>query len=133
MKKEEKIRLTPKPIGDLIDPEKTNLLAANTTFVQAFKNQQQENLKNASSWSQLASVDPSQNPSMSQNKPKVPLPSTETFQAYRNKAKEKMDRQKLLEQQEMKRVQKEQAEKEQLKRQQQEQQKIKQDEINNGR
>ena len=88
---------------------------------------QQENLKNANSWSSLGSS-PQNTQASNKNKP-----SAEIFQAFRNKAKEKADRMKLLEQQEVKRVQKEQAEKEMIKRQQQQDMKIKHEDINNGR
>ncbi|XP_058817226.1 homeotic protein female sterile-like [Topomyia yanbarensis] len=133
LKKEEgKFMLTPKPIEDLLmNPGEKKL---NNTppdvkgnFSHAFKSSvHDQNLKNA--WSSLASAGSPQNNPTS-NKPK---PAMDTFQAFRNKAKEKLDRQKLLQQQELKRTQKEQAEKE-MKRQQEQQHKVKPDDINNGR
>ncbi|XP_058455008.1 homeotic protein female sterile-like isoform X2 [Malaya genurostris] len=133
LKKEEgKFMLTPKPIEDLLmNPGEKKL---NNTppdvkgnFSHAFKSSvHDQNLKNA--WSSLASAGSPQNNPTS-NKPK---PAMDTFQAFRNKAKEKLDRQKLLQQQELKRTQKEQAEKE-MKRQQEQQHKVKPDDMNNGR
>ncbi|XP_052868361.1 homeotic protein female sterile-like [Anopheles cruzii] len=123
-----KYMLTPKPIEDLlINPNEKKMGSTpppadvKGNFAHAFKGHDQ-NLKNA--WSSLASAGSPQNTPTS-NKPK---PAMDSFQAFRNKAKEKLDR---LQQQELKRSQKEQAEKE-LKRQQ-EQLKIKQEEFNNGR
>lgn len=132
-KEEGKFLLTPKPIEDLlINPNEKKMGSTppelKGNFPHAFKtSSHDQNIKNA--WSSLASAGSPQNTSTS-NKPK---PTMDTFQAFRNKAKEKLDRQKLLQQQELKRSQKEQAEKEQLKRQQEQQQKVKQEEINNGR
>ncbi|XP_055703471.1 homeotic protein female sterile-like isoform X4 [Phlebotomus papatasi] len=123
-KREDKFLLTPKPIEDLLMPpvhEKNKAAAAEAkgNFAQAIKPSHEQNLKNASSWSSLASAGSPQNVQTPQAKPK---PSMDSFQQFRNKAKEKMDRQKLLEQQELKRSQKEAAEKE-LKRQQEQKQK----------
>lgn len=133
-KEEGKFMLTPKPIEDLLmNPNEKKMSSTPPDgkggFGHAFKSSaHDQNLKNA--WSSLASAgSPQSTPTSVAAKPK---PSMDTFQAFRNKAKEKLDRQKLLQQQEMKRNQKEQAEKE-LKRQQEQQQKVKQDEINNGR
>lgn len=133
-KEEGKFMLTPKPIEDLLmNPNEKKMSSTPPDgkggFGHAFKSSaHDQNLKNA--WSSLASAgSPQSTPTSAAAKPK---PSMDTFQAFRNKAKEKLDRQKLLQQQEMKRNQKEQAEKE-LKRQQEQQQKVKQDEINNGR
>ncbi|XP_050331800.1 homeotic protein female sterile isoform X2 [Bactrocera neohumeralis] len=83
-------------------------------FAQAFKSAHEQNLKNASSWSSLASASSPQNTPTS-NKPK---PAMDSFQQFRNKAKEKADRLKLLEaaEKEQKR-QKEAAEKEQQRKQ----------------
>lgn len=131
-KEEGKFMLTPKPIEDLLmNPNDKKMSStppdAKGNFAHAFKAQgQDQNIKNA--WSSLASAgSPQNNPTSSK-----PKPAMDTFQAFRNKAKEKLDRQKLLQQQELKRTQKEQAEKE-LKRQQEQQQKVKQEDINNGR
>lgn len=134
-KEEGKFMLTPKPIEDLLmNPNEKKISSTPPDgkgggFGHAFKSSaHDQNLKNA--WSSLASAgSPQSTPTSAATKPK---PSMDTFQAFRNKAKEKLDRQKMLQQQEMKRSQKEQAEKE-LKRQQEQQQKVKQDEINNGR
>lgn len=91
------------------------------------------NVKNANSWSSLASGSP-------QSTPKPKPPAMDTFQAFKKQAKEKEARQKLLEQQEIKRVQKEQEQKErqrqqeQIKaKQQQEQAEAQQAALNNGR
>ncbi|XP_055903921.1 homeotic protein female sterile-like isoform X2 [Eupeodes corollae] len=97
-----------------------------TNFAQAFKSAHEQNLKNASSWSSLASANSPQNTPTSKVKPAM-----DSFQQFRNKAKEKADRLKLLEQQELKRSQKEAAEKEQ-KRQQEQQHKQKGD-VDSGR
>uniref|UniRef100_A0A1Q3F5C4 Putative bromodomain-containing protein 4 n=1 Tax=Culex tarsalis TaxID=7177 RepID=A0A1Q3F5C4_CULTA len=130
-KEEGKFMLTPKPIEDLLmNPNEKKISSTPPDgkggFSHAFKAAaHDQNLKNA--WSSLASAGSPQNtPTSAATKPK---PSMDTFQAFRNKAKEKLDRQKMLQQQEMKRNQKEQAEK----RQQEQQQKVKQDEISNGR
>lgn len=122
LKKEEKFMLTPKPIEELMMPshdKKTPPLdakGASASFVHAFNKSHDHNLKNASSWSSLAAAGSPQNtPTSSKSKP----PAMDSFQQFRNKAKEKADRQKLLEQQELRRSQKEAADK----RQQQEQHK----------
>lgn len=122
LKKEEKFMLTPKPIEELMMPshdKKTPPLdpkGASASFLNAFNKSHDHNLKNASSWSSLAAAGSPQNtPTSSKSKP----PAMDSFQQFRNKAKEKADRQKLLEQQELRRSQKEAADK----RQQQEQHK----------
>lgn len=73
-----------------------------------------------SSWSSLAAAgSPQSTPTSS--KPK-PTPTMDSFQQFKNRAKEKADRQKLLEQQEMKQrshkeaVEKRQAQEQQKKR-----------------
>lgn len=131
-KEEGKYLLTPKPIEDLLmNPSEKKMSGTppdvKGNFGHAFKSSaHDQNLKSA--WSQLASAgSPQNNPTSAK-----PKPAMDTFQAFRNKAKEKLDRQKFLQQQELKRSQKEQAEKE-LKRQQEQQQKVKQEDINNGR
>lgn len=126
--KPEKIMLTPKPIEELlINPnEKTKALCgpSGPNFGQAY-NKYEQNLKNASSWSQLAAAGSPQNPgsSISSSKSKVP---SDTFQEYRTKAKEQQQRQKQ-EQEKMKK-QKEQE----LKRQQESLQKHKSEDLSNG-
>ncbi|XP_037933526.1 homeotic protein female sterile isoform X2 [Teleopsis dalmanni] len=128
-----KCLITPKPIESMMPspPEKkhhlsqqspsdmktsTNVVGANSqaNFAQAFKSVHEQNLKNASSWSSLASASSPQNTPTS-NKTK---PAMDSFQQFRNKAKEKADRLKLLEaaEKEQKR-QKEAAEKEQQRKQ----------------
>lgn len=88
------------------------------------------NVKNANSWSSLASGSP-------QSTPKPKPPAMDTFQAFKKQAKEKEARLKLLEQQEIKRVQKEQAEKERQRQQEQikakQQQEQAEQALNNGR
>lgn len=105
--KSEKMLLTPKPIEELLAPsissDKTKILSTpdvrvNYAFGQTFKYEQ--NIKNASSWSQLASVDPSHNTA---NKSRLP---SDTFQEFRTKAKEQQQRQK--QEQEKMKMQKEQ-------------------------
>lgn len=112
IRKEEKFILTPKPIEELMNPshdKKTSPIdgKGGAGFVHAI-NKLDHNLKNASSWSSLAAAGSPQNPlTSSKSKP----PAMDSFQQFRNKAKEKMDRQKMLEQQELRRTQKEAAEK----------------------
>lgn len=115
IRKEEKFLLTPKPIEELMNPshdKKTSPIdggKGGAGFVHAI-NKLDHNLKNASSWSSLAAAGSPQNPlTSSKSKP----PAMDSFQQFRNKAKEKMDRQKMLEQQELRRTQKEAAEKQQ--------------------
>ncbi|XP_053659247.1 homeotic protein female sterile-like [Anopheles marshallii] len=122
-----KFMLTPKPIEDLLINPNEKKMGSTPPPADAKGNMANTFNKGQDSksvWSSLAAAVSPQNTPTS-NKPK---PAMDSFQAFRNKAKEKFDR---LQQQELKRSQKEQAEKE-LKRQQ-EQQKIKQEEINNGR
>ncbi|XP_021706206.1 homeotic protein female sterile isoform X2 [Aedes aegypti] len=131
-KEEGKFMLTPKPIEDLLMNPNDKKMSGTPpdvkgNFPHSFKaSGHDQNLKSA--WSQLAAAGSPQSTTTSAK----PKPAMDTFQAFRNKAKEKLDRQKFLQQQELKRSQKEQAEKE-LKRQQEQQQKVKQEEINNGR
>lgn len=126
--KQEKIMLTPKPIEELLmnpnDKAKGHGgSGGGPPFGQAF-NKYEQNLKNASSWSQLAAAGSPQNPGASiSSKSKVP---SDTFQEYRTKAKEQAQRQKQ-EQEKMKK-QKEQE----LKRQQETLQKHKSDDLSNG-
>lgn len=138
-KKEDKLLL--KPIEDLLirPPERTKSggggVGGGGGMDMNSKMSFAQNLKNASSWSSLATGSPQTGPQAS-NKPK---PQTmDTFQAFKNRAKEKADRQKMLEQQELKqRTQKEQAEKELKRHQEQLKQKELQQqaqaEMNNGR
>ncbi|XP_037914073.1 homeotic protein female sterile-like isoform X4 [Hermetia illucens] len=135
-KKEERLLITPKPIESMMPspPDKKmtpppDMKMAGANFAQAFKaSNNEQNLKNASSWSSLASAGSPQNtPTANKSKPAM-----DSFQQFRNKAKEKMDRQKLLELQELRRSQKEAAEKE-LKRQQEQHKQNKHPELDNGR
>ncbi|KAG5682045.1 hypothetical protein PVAND_011435 [Polypedilum vanderplanki] len=122
-----KIMLTPKPIEELL-ADKSKLMnpsipsdgRVNTAFGQTFKYEQ--NLKNPNSWSQLASAESLNTSSKSK------LPSQDTFQEFRTKAKEQQQRQKQ-EAEKMKKL-KEQE----LKRQAQEnlQKQTKIDDPNNG-
>lgn len=134
-KEEGKFMLTPKPIEDLLMNPSEKKMGSTPPDVKgslshAFKTSSSgshdQSLKNA--WSSLASAGSPQNTPTSAK----PKPAMDMFQAFRNKAKEKLDRQKLLQQQELKRSQKEQAEKE-LKRQQDQHQKVKPEDSNNGR
>lgn len=125
--KPEKIMLTPKPIEELLinpnDKAKNICGTSGPNFGQAY-NKYEQNLKNASSWSQLAAAGSPQNPGASiSSKSKVP---SDTFQEYRTKAKEQQQRQKQ-EQEKMKK-QKEQE----LKRQQESLQKHKNEDLSNG-
>ncbi|XP_028169621.1 bromodomain-containing protein 3 [Ostrinia furnacalis] len=129
IKKEDiKPLLTPKPIEDLIgvtnmasnkmydrakyEMDKKMEDAKNSNFVQAFKMKQEQNLKNASSWSSLAQAgSPQSIPNVSTNNQMKPKPVMDSFQAFKKQAKEKIDRQRaLIEQQELRK--KEQAERE---------------------
>lgn len=117
----------PKPIEELLMPshdKKDTLTPPSATLAQhqtpsnehksnschAF-NKTEPNVKNAiaSSWSSLAVSGSPQNTPVSAK----PKPAMDSFQQFRNKAKEKADRQKLLEQQELKQRHKEAAEKRQ--------------------
>jgi hypothetical protein len=98
IKKEEvKPLLTPKPIEDLIGVSNmvTNKMydrnkyevdkkledAKNSNFVQAFKMKQEQNLKNASSWSSLAQAgSPQSIPNMSTNSQMKQKPVMDSFQ-----------------------------------------------------
>lgn len=121
----------PKPIEDLMMPssndKKTPPPDLKTNLSNAINKSMDPNIKNAiaSSWSSLASAGSPQNTPTS-HKPKQP--AMDSFQQFRNKAKEKADRQKLLEQQELRRSNKEAAEK-----RQQEQNKLKRDEVDSVR
>lgn len=125
-KKEEKFLLTPKPIEDLLmNPNEKKMTPPDpksNSFVQAFKSQEQ-NLKNASSWSSLASAGSPPNLNTSQPSSASKPKPMDSFQQFK-KAKEKMDRMKMLE-----RSQKEAAEKE-YKRQQEEKHKRQEDMLN---
>ncbi|KAL7032532.1 hypothetical protein ACKWTF_007341 [Chironomus riparius] len=128
--KQDKIILTPKPIQELLanvneKPKLINTnapdLRVNPAFGQSFSKYEQ-NLKNANSWSQLASSHETLNTS---SKSKLP---SDTFQEFRTKAKEQQQRQKQ-EAEKIKRQQKEQE----LKRQQESLQKqTKVDDGSNG-
>lgn len=130
VKKEEKFMLTPKPIEELMMPSHDKKMIsdgkgghgghntagsgppASVFAFNSFSKSHDNNLKNASSWSSLAAAGSPQNPSTVGNKSKPP--AMDSFQQFRNKAKEKADRQKLLQQQEMR-------QKEALEKRQQEQ------------
>jgi bromodomain-containing protein 4 len=133
--KQEKIMLTPKPIEELLmnpnDKSKGSL--APPAFTQAFTTKYEPNLKNASSWSQLAAAGSPQNTSATTTvaAPSKAKVSSDTFQEYRTKAKEQAQRQKQ-EQEKMKK----QKEQQELKRQQESLQKTKVsqsgDDLSNG-
>lgn len=98
VKKEEmKPLLTPKPIEDLIgvsnmvsnkmydrtkyEMDKKMEDAKNSNFAQAFKMKQEQNLKNASSWSSLAQAgSPQSIPNVSTNNQMKPKPVMDSFQ-----------------------------------------------------
>ncbi len=109
--KNEKMLLTPKPIEELLatpmSNDKSKILLPNDArvshaFGQTFKYEQ--NLKNASSWSQLAST--TEASQVGANKSRLP---SDTFQEFRTKAKELQQRQKQQQQEQEKiKMQKEQ-------------------------
>lgn len=112
--------LQPKPIEELTENVPNLLMDKKTTppehkHAQAFsfKPKQEQNVKNASSWSSLAQASSPQNTSSSGSNSRQQV--MDSFKAFQNKAKEKLDREKQrLENLELKRQQKEQAEKERL-------------------
>lgn len=124
--KQEKIMLTPKPIEELLmNPNEKTKGSQGAAFGQVF-NKYEQNLKNASSWSQLAAAGSPQTPiGAMPSKSKVP---SDTFKEYQTKLKEQQQRQK--QEQEKLRKQKEQE----LKRQQESLQKHKPpvDDLSNG-
>lgn len=112
--------LHPKPIEELTDHVPILLMDKKTTPPEQkhsqsfnFKSKQEQNVKNASSWSSLAQANSPQNTSASGSNSRQQV--MDSFKAFQNKAKEKADREKQrLENLELKRQQKEQAEKERL-------------------
>lgn len=121
--------LQPKPIEELTENVVPNLLmdkkptppggggGGEHKHSQSFgfkpKQTAEQNVKNASSWSSLAQANSPQNTSSSGTNSRQTV--MDSFKAFQNKAKEKLDREKQrLEHLEMKRQQKEQAEKERL-------------------
>lgn len=91
----EKIMLTPKPIEELLmNPnEKSKSIAASSSFGPPF-NKAEQNLKNASSWSQLGHGSPQSMMGVaSAPATKTKMPS-DTFQEFKTKAKEQAQRQK---------------------------------------
>lgn len=127
----------PKPIEELLQnhdkktPPPMDASKSGGHLASAFNKSMEQHLKNpiASSWSSLAAASSPQNTPTS-NKPKQPAMAMDSFQQFRNKAKEKMDKQKLLELQEMRRSHKEAEEKRQ---QLEQQQKLKRDEVDASR
>lgn len=118
--------LTPKPIEELLMHPNDKAKSHGSSQGQNF-NKYEQNLKNASSWSQLAAAGSPQNPgaSISSKSSKVP---SDTFQEFKTKAKEQAQRQKQ-EQEKMKK----QKEQQELKRQQESLQKHKTSEdMSNG-
>jgi hypothetical protein len=123
-----KAMLTPKPIEELMNnpnERSKSSMSGSSSFSKS-----EQNLKNASSWSQLGAGSP-QNMGAPNTSIKSKVPSTDTFQEFKNKAKEQSILRQRQEQEKMKK-QKEQE----LKRQQQEslqkqQQKIN-DDLSNG-
>lgn len=92
----EKIMLTPKPIEELLmNPnDKSKSIAASSSFGPPF-NKAEQNLKNASSWSQLGHGSPQSMMGVASTAPatKSKVPS-DTFQEFKTKAKEQIQRQK---------------------------------------
>ncbi|KOB69055.1 putative bromodomain containing 3 [Operophtera brumata] len=124
-KEENKPLLTPKPIEDLMGvsnmqqnniserakyemEKKISEETKNSNFAAAFKLKQEQNLKNASSWSSLAQAGSPQS---------IPSVVPSTAQAFKKQAREKIDRQRaLIEQQEL-RKKEQQAERERQRQQ----------------
>lgn len=123
----EKIMLTPKPIEELMNPIDKSKSMSSASFSGSYANKAEQNLKNASSWSQLGHGSPQ---SMSLAAPpaqKAKVPS-DTFQEFKTKAKEQQAQRQKQEQEKMKK-QKEQE----IKRQQEsmiQKQKTNDDQIN---
>lgn len=122
VQKKEQPLLQPKPIEELTE-NVPNLLMDNNKKPTppehkhsqsfGFKPKQEQNVKNASSWSSLAQANSPQNTASSGTNSRQQV--MDSFKAFQNKAKEKLDREKQrLESLELKRQQKEQAEKERL-------------------
>ncbi|CAK1548329.1 unnamed protein product [Leptosia nina] len=117
IKKEDvKPLLTPKPIEDLMRVPSVltnNMAERGTALAQMFKTKQEQNLRNASSWSSLAQAGSPQSvpTTLGTNNQIKPKPVMDSFQAFKKQAREKIDRQRaLIEQQELRK--KEQAERE---------------------
>lgn len=125
----DKIMLTPKPIEELMNNpnERTKSMGGSSSFGSSFSKSEQ-NLKNASSWSQLGAGSPQNMGTPNTSTTKTKVPSTDTFQEYKTKAKEQIIQRQRQEQEKMKK-QKEQE----LKRQQEslQKQKISED-MSNG-
>ncbi|XP_044728855.1 bromodomain-containing protein 2-like isoform X2 [Chrysoperla carnea] len=132
LKKEDKPLITPKPIEELTNPVPSNYLPDNkksvhsnnpdiqnknnnpgANFVSAFKTK--SDIKNATSWSNIiAQANSPQNSNLAGGNNKQHN-MQDSFQVFKNKAKQKQDQQRaLMEQQEQRRHQKEQAERERL-------------------
>lgn len=120
-KEQQQSLLQPKPIEELTENVPNLLMDKKPTPPEqkhsqsfGFKPKQEQNVKNASSWSSLAQANnsPQSTASSGTNSRQQVMDS---FKAFQNKAKEKLDREKQrLENLELKRQQKEQAEKERL-------------------
>ncbi|CAH0388225.1 unnamed protein product [Bemisia tabaci] len=118
--KEEKPSFAEAPTStsnSLPEPAKQNSVSYNNNNTPSYRPKlPEQNLKNASSWSSLAQSSPSM------LVPPTPPPSAalksavaDSFQAFREQAKERAKKERaLIEQQELRRAQKEQAEKERL-------------------
>lgn len=119
----------PKPIADLLPNHDKK--TPPPPIADPAKAASAAHLRNpiASSWSSLAAANSPQSTPTS-NKTKQPTMAMDAFQQFRNKAKEKADKQKMLEIQEMKRSSKEAAEKQ---KQIEQQQKLKRDEVDASR
>lgn len=128
-----KAMLTPKPIEELMNnPNERSKSMSGASYSSSSSSssfsKSEQNLKNASSWSQLGAGSP-QNMGTPNTSTKSKVPSTDTFQEFKNKAKEQSILRQRQEQEKMKKI-KEQE----LKRQQQEslqKQKIN-DDLSNG-
>lgn len=122
MKKEEKAFIQPKPIEELSNypvmiesnkkmtpPDQKH--SSSGGFASAFKPKQEQNIKNASSWSSLGQANSPQSNASGNSRQTV----KDSFKAFQKQAKEKADREKALQEHaELRRQQQQQAEKERL-------------------
>lgn len=141
LRKDDKPLITPKPIEELTNPIHHQLLNTMDKKIDSkgnpvgnygpgFKPKPDANIKNASSWCniiQQANNSP-QNPNLGGNNKQHTM--QDSFQAFKNKARQKQDQQRaLMEQQEQRRHQKEQAERIERMRQENEKQRVDDDKV----
>ncbi|RZB39903.1 hypothetical protein BDFB_010708 [Asbolus verrucosus] len=110
--KKEHVKAEERPESNLANDRKSMEQHKHSSQSFSYKNKQEHNVKNASSWSSLAKASSPQNTTPGGSSRQQVMDS---FKAFQNKAKEKADREKQrLENLELKRQQKQQAEKERL-------------------